>query len=148
MTKPDLAKLRLEDYPARTYDKVRFADTDRTGHVNNAAFATFSETGRAEFLFHPENPVYSPGNSFSLASLNMNLLAEISFPGTVDIGTGITKVGNSSIHLVQGIYQNGLLCATVETVVVHITGHPARSCPLREESREILKKYTLTAFSE
>jgi acyl-CoA thioester hydrolase len=31
----------LEDFPFQTFDKVRYADTDRQGHVNNAAFATF-----------------------------------------------------------------------------------------------------------
>jgi acyl-CoA thioester hydrolase len=35
-------------YPSVTYDKVRYADTDRQGHVNNAVFATFLETGRVE----------------------------------------------------------------------------------------------------
>lgn len=26
-------------FPFQTFDKVRYADTDRQGHVNNAAFA-------------------------------------------------------------------------------------------------------------
>lgn len=29
----------LADFPFQTFDKVRYADTDRQGHVNNAAFA-------------------------------------------------------------------------------------------------------------
>ena len=29
----------------------RYGDTDRQGHVNNAAFATFCETGRVLFLY-------------------------------------------------------------------------------------------------
>lgn len=39
--------LSLEDFPLRTYDKIRYADTDQQGHVNNAVFATFLETGLA-----------------------------------------------------------------------------------------------------
>jgi acyl-CoA thioester hydrolase len=31
---------KLTDYPLRTYEKLRYADTDRQGHVNNAIFAT------------------------------------------------------------------------------------------------------------
>ncbi len=37
---------RLEEFPLRTSDKVRYGDTDRQGHVNNAVFSTFLETGR------------------------------------------------------------------------------------------------------
>ncbi len=46
MTTQPAAKqtLSLADFPFQTYDKVRYADTDRQGHVNNAAFATFLET--------------------------------------------------------------------------------------------------------
>ena len=36
----------LDQFPLRTRDKLRYADTDRQGHVNNAVFATFLETGR------------------------------------------------------------------------------------------------------
>ena len=40
----------LEDFPARATDTIRYADTDRQGHVNNAVFSTFLETGRVMFL--------------------------------------------------------------------------------------------------
>ena len=40
----------LGQFPCRTYDKLRYADTDRQGHVNNAVFSTMLETGRVEFL--------------------------------------------------------------------------------------------------
>ena len=53
--------LRLEDFPSRTYDKVRYADTDRQGHVNNAAFATFCETGRVSVSLQSGPPAASPG---------------------------------------------------------------------------------------
>ncbi len=47
----------LEDFPHRTFDKLRYGDTDRQGHVNNAVFATFLETGRVEMLFAREQGV-------------------------------------------------------------------------------------------
>ncbi|WP_343068673.1 hypothetical protein [Kaustia mangrovi] len=46
--------IRLDDFPLRTSDKLRYADTDRQGHVNNAVFATFMETGRVAFLHDPQ----------------------------------------------------------------------------------------------
>src|ERR1700722_2154599 len=46
----------LSDFALHTYDKLRYADTDRQGHVNNAVFSTALETGRAEFLYDPDAP--------------------------------------------------------------------------------------------
>ena len=44
----------LGDFPIHSTDKIRFRDTDQLGHVNNAVFSTYFETGRAELLVHPE----------------------------------------------------------------------------------------------
>lgn len=136
----DLTKLKLENYPLNSYDKIRYCDTDRQGHVNNALFSSFLETGRVELLYNPEKPLYSTGGAFVIASSTLNLLSEIRWPGKIYIGTGLTKVGNSSIKLVQGLYQNGKLCATAETVIVQMDEVTRGSKPLSEETKEILKK--------
>ena len=47
----------LSDYPLQSTDKLRYGDTDRQGHINNAVFATYLETGRVEMLFTPDNPL-------------------------------------------------------------------------------------------
>ena len=39
-------EVSLQYHPLRTFDKLRYADTDRQGHINNAVFATFLDTGR------------------------------------------------------------------------------------------------------
>ena len=41
---------RLEDFPYRLTDNVRFADLDPNQHVNNAAYATYFETGRVTLV--------------------------------------------------------------------------------------------------
>lgn len=139
----DLTELKLEDYPLHSYDKIRYCDTDRQGHVNNALFSSFLETGRVELLYNPEKPLYSDGGAFVIASSTLNLLSEIRWPGKIDIGTGLTKVGNSSIRLVQGLYQNGNLCATAETVIVQMDEATRGSKPLDDETKEILGKLVI-----
>ena len=37
---------RLDDYPHRVNDIIRYGDLDPQGHVNNAVFATYFESGR------------------------------------------------------------------------------------------------------
>ena len=143
MEKIDLKQLKLEDYPSKTFDKVRYVDTDRQGHVNNAVFTSFSETGRAEIYYDFENPLAAPDASFVIASSFINYLAEINWPGRVDIGTCITRIGTSSFSLAQGFYQDGKLCGTAETTVVHVSGHPLRSCPLPEKTKEKFRSLML-----
>ncbi|WP_420643519.1 acyl-CoA thioesterase [Candidatus Leptofilum sp.] len=138
--KQDLA---LEDFPFQTYDKVRYADTDRQGHVNNAIFATFLESGRVEFLYDPQHPLAAEEAAFVIVNLNVNLLAEIKWPGRVEIGTGVTKVGNSSLSLLQGLFQNGRCVATAETVIVQMNEQTRKSQPLSNTARAFLIQHQL-----
>lgn len=119
----------LEAFPARAHDKLRYADTDRQGHVNNAVFATFLETGRVELLYDPAAPLAGPGASFVIASLRLDLRAELTWPGRVEIGTGVLKIGTSSLTLAQALYQGATCAATGETVIVQV-GPDGRPLPL------------------
>ena len=139
----NLRQLKLEDYPLNTFDKIRYGDTDRQGHVNNAVFATFLETGRTELLYHPDNPLYSPDCSFVIVNLNLDLIAELKWPGKVEIGTAIKEVGNSSVKIVQGLYQNNKIAATAQTVIVHIDKNKSKSTLLSEAAKDTFKKYML-----
>jgi acyl-CoA thioester hydrolase len=132
--------IRLADFPARTYDKVRYADTDRQGHVNNAAFATFCETGRVEFLFDPEQPLYPPGAAFVIARLALDLHAEVRWPGTVEIGTRVEQIGRSSLTLKQALFQRERLVATAETVIVLMDEETRRSTPLPPATVKALER--------
>lgn len=111
--------LRLEDFAGQAYDKLRYGDTDRQGHVNNAVFATFMETGRVELIYNPQDPLLDEGFSFVLAKLDIDYIAEVFWPGTVEIGTRVVRVGRSSVTMQQAVFQGGKLCASAETVVVH-----------------------------
>ena len=75
-----------EDYTSLSYDKLRYADTDRQGHVNNAQFATFLETGRVELLYGEDEPLRPNVAEFVLVSIQIDLQGEIHWPGRVDIG--------------------------------------------------------------
>jgi acyl-CoA thioester hydrolase len=128
----------LDDFPARTFDKLRYGDTDRQGHVNNAVFATFFETGRVEMLLAADRPFLAAGQSLVLARLEIDLVAEINWPGTVEIGTRVAKIGRSSMSLEQAVFQNGRLAARGISVVVLTDETTRRSTPLSPEALEIL----------
>lgn len=134
-----LAGLRLEDFAGKAYDKLRYGDTDRQGHVNNAVFATFMETGRVELIYNAEDPLLDEGYSFVLAKLDIDYVAEILWPGTVEIGTRVTRVGRSSVTMQQAVFQAGRLCASAETVVVQFDQATRKSHAFSDQQRAKLE---------
>ena len=120
----------LADYPIRTSDKIRYADTDRQGHVNNAVFSTLLETGRAEIIYDPAAPLVEPGTSFVIARLALDFRAEINWPGSVWIGTRVARVGRSSFTLQHGLFQDERCAATAEVVIVQVDDATRKSRPL------------------
>jgi|GEM_PF-86329 len=140
----DLKKMKLADYPLNTYDKIRFRDLDRQGHVNNAVYSQFFETGRVEYLYKVDQPLTCDHCSFVVVSNNIEYIKEITWPGTVEIGTGVTRIGHSSLIIVQGLYQNGLLKATNESVIVQMDEDTRKSFPLTDQAKELLAKIILT----
>jgi len=129
---------RLEDFPFRTTDKLRYGDTDKLGHVNNAVFATFLETGRVDLLCDPGRPINDPGAAFVLARLVVDFRAEAHWPGSVEIGTRITSIGRSSLKLEQAVFQHGTCVASGETVLVQMDETTRKSRPFSVEARALL----------
>lgn len=129
----------LEAYPLRVTDVLRFADTDKIGHVNNAAFATFCESGRVALLYDPRQKLAPPGTSFVIARLVLDFRAEINYPGTVEIGTRVARVGRSSATLHQALFHDGACVATAESVVVLMGEATRRATALPPESVQALK---------
>lgn len=128
----------LADYPLHTYEKLRYADTDRQGHINNAVFSTMLETGRVELLYAPQAPLADAGCAFVIASLRLDFRGEIRWPGTVDIGTRVARIGNSSLTLEQALFQDGSCVATAETVIVQMDEGTRRAHPLPAETAQRL----------
>jgi len=128
----------LADFPMTATDKLRYSDTDRQGHVNNAAFATFLETGRVEII-HRE-ALGDEGASFVSARLELDFLAEVTWPGEVHSGTAVQEVGRSSFKLHQMIFQNGKPVARAVSVLVQMNNESRRSQPFAADTRARLQK--------
>ena len=122
--------MKRSDYATWAMDTIRFADTDKLGHVNNAAFSTFLETGRTHFLLDPEKPLNTSGVSFVIARLILDFKAEMHWPGEAHIGTRCKSIGRSSFVLEQVILQNDTVAALAETVMVMFDETTRKSTPL------------------
>ena len=130
--------IERDQFPVKTYEKLRYGDTDRQGHINNAVFATMFETGRVEILYDPDVPLTSPNCAFVIVNLTVDFRSEINWPGRVDIGTRVSKVGRSSVHFEQVLFQDGRVTATAKTVVVQMNETTRQSEPLSDAAIERL----------
>ena len=135
--KPDLTDGDL--YPLWTADVLRYADTDRQGHVNNAVFSTFFETGRVRLLLDPAQPLAPDGCAFVIARITIDFRGEILWPGEVRIGTAITSTGRSSFVLAQGLFVDERCVATAESTIVLTDQSTRRSTALPDWVQERLK---------
>lgn len=120
----------INDFKHHTYDKVRYGDTDKQGHVNNAMFARFLESSRTEILYHPNRPLHNEETSFVIANMSIDFLSEIHWPGQVDLYANVLRIGKSSITFEQAIYQHGVLCGYSTCVIVHVSNETKKSIPL------------------
>jgi acyl-CoA thioester hydrolase len=134
------AELLLEDFPSRISDTLRRRDTAGHGHVNNVVFPSYCDNGRANVIYDPEYVALTPGLVLFVARLAIDYRAELFWPGTVEIGTGIRSVGRTSVTFFQGLFQNGKCAATAETVLVQVEMETSAKVPFTAETRDWLLK--------
>ncbi len=111
---------RIEDFPVRVPDVIRFGDMDRQGHVNNAVYPTYFETGRVGFIYDSETGLQVEGCTTVMARLEIDFLKELRWPGNVEVGTGIAEIGRSSYVFSQAIFHEGGCAARARATMVLI----------------------------
>ncbi|GAB4349850.1 MAG: thioesterase family protein [Oricola sp.] len=134
MTEQD-RHLRLDAYPAQATQTLRYNDQDQAGHVNNAVYSTMFEAGRVPILYDPARRMPPEGCHFSLVRITIDYLAEMTWPGEVTIGTGVTRIGNSSVAFRQAVFLEGRCRAFADSTVVLTNATTRRSHPLPDHAR-------------
>lgn len=135
----------LNDYAHTRRESVRYGDTDRQGHVNNAVFSTFFECSRTSILYDPDRGLIQPSREFVIVKMELEFLAELSWPGEVVIGTRIKKLGRSSIVSEQVIFQNEVCAARSTNVMVMIDAVTRQSAALPSEAHQALADLVVQA---
>ena len=125
-----MTALAYEAYPHKAETDIRLSDTDRIGHVNNVAFAAFLEFGRASLLYNMTSAVPVPGHTFVIVRLELDYRAEMRWPGRVQIGVGVSRIGQSSFTSKQAIFNEGNMVAEASSVLVLMNETTRRSAPM------------------
>jgi acyl-CoA thioester hydrolase len=128
----------LGDFPYRLSDNVRFADLDPNQHVNNAVYATYFETGRVTLMKDPGFGLMPPGLSWIMVRLDIHFRAELRWPGTIEMGLGVSRFGRTSVTFDQVVFSEGKCVASAQSVTVLIDEATRKPTPL---TAEILEKF-------
>jgi acyl-CoA thioester hydrolase len=124
---------RLEDFPHRMTDNVRYADLDPNQHVNNAVYATYFETGRVTLVKDRSFGLVPPGLTWMLVRLDMHFRAELRWPGIIEMGLGVAKFGRTSVTFDQVLFSEARCVASAQSVTVLIDESTRKPTPLTEQ---------------
>lgn len=130
---------RVEDFPYRYVEAIRYADMDRQGHVNNAVYSTFFESGRVNLFRDPSSGLDIPDVETVIVRLEIDYLRELKWPGTVEIGTAVTRIGRTSLVLDQAVFRDGTCAALAKVVMVLMDTATRRPRPISEDAIAKLK---------
>lgn len=122
-------------------ERVRFADLDVLGHVNNKSFLTYAESGRVVFLGGTGLWQQGAVRQNVVARVEIDYRRELHFPADIRIGTRVLDIGRSSFRLGQGIFRGDDCIATIVAVMVRIDTQTRQAVVLNDGERAQLLPY-------
>jgi acyl-CoA thioester hydrolase len=117
--------------------ETRWKDMDALGHINNATFLTYLESGRIELVkkWDFKKP------PFIQASTKIDYLRQLSHPATLQIGQKISRMGHKSFDILTGIFvaDEEKPVAQAVTTLVAFDYESQKTIPVPEVIRRDLK---------
>lgn len=116
----------LEDFPVLVEFPIQWGDQDALAHVNNVIYFRWWETSRVTYakrigMFGGDTfPPDGPRNGSVLAGIQCNFRKQLTWPDSVQVGSRIKRVGNSSLeieHRLLSASVDGLIADAVSTMV-------------------------------
>lgn len=121
----------------------KFAETDALGHVNNTVLPVWFEDARTP-IFRLFTPDLNPQDwHLIIARIDVDFLGELFYGQSVEIRTGMKKIGNSSMVINHEAWQNGEIKARGSAVMVHYDHTAKASCPIPDTIRAELEQHLI-----
>jgi len=118
MSEHDFDLTRRETFADFTPVTIRFSDQDSMGHVNNVSFGAYIEAARTMLVQGLLDQFDHPELDFILARVVIDYRRELHYPGTVDVGARLIRLGSKSLTSGYGVFRGEECVATSESVNV------------------------------
>jgi acyl-CoA thioester hydrolase len=73
------------------------------------------------------------GLAWMMVRLDIHFRAELRWPGTIELGLGVAKLGRTSVTFDQVVFSQGKCVASAQSVTVLIDEATRKPAPLTEE---------------
>ena len=120
---------------------IRFSDQDSLAHINNVALSQYFEVGRTAYVYDVirlAGPEAVAKVEFILARVVIDFVRELHYPGKVEVGARMIRLGNKSMTSGYGIFKGDACIATSEAVNVFYDMKTRTTMRPPERVREIL----------
>ena len=136
---------KLADFSRRIQLPVRWGDMDGMGHVNNAMFFTFDESGRIGYFdeLMKDDTRFWKDYGFILAHVEADFIAQLRYPATLEIGTRVSRIGGRSLNTLSAMFSDGRLIAVTKGVVVWFDYARQQTLPIPPHVRELINDFEL-----
>lgn len=124
-------------YSVWTGVSIRYSDQDPMQHVNNVAVTAYLESGRANLIRQLIGTHGQPESGMVLAGLTVDYLHEITYPGTVEVGGRLARVGRRSFSTQYAVFQQDRCCVVSQSTNVFFD--TARRCSMDPPSAVLEK---------
>jgi acyl-CoA thioester hydrolase len=117
---------------------TRWADNDAYGHVNNTVYYQWFDTAVNQWLVERELLDIGAGDPIGLVvETSCSYFGPLSFPGEIEVGIAIERLGSSSVTYRIGVFGAGQAepSAQGHFTHVHVGRDSRRPAPLPDEWR-------------
>ena len=135
---------RREDFPHLLEIQTRWADNDAYGHVNNVVYYAYFDTIINRYLIEAGLAIDGEVIVVCVES-QCRFLQSIAFPGRVEAGLRVSKLGSSSVTYQIGIFGADGLAALGSFVHVFVDSKSRRPVPMPAWMRAALQKLSRAA---
>lgn len=122
---------------------TRWADNDSYGHVNNTVYYQWFDSAVNAVLIEARLLDIYHGDPIGLvAETGCSYYAPLSFPGDIEVGIAVERLGNTSVTYRLGIFAKGSDQPAAQGHFTHVTVDRAsrRPVPLPDQWRETLSR--------
>lgn len=135
--------LTRESYNHWTRVSMRYCDQDPIGHINNAAMAAYIEQGRVALVYPMLQAANATHIELVIARLIIDYRAELTFPGMIEIGSRVARIGGKSFVLHHGVFKGGeeTCAATAQCIMVYFDKTKRQSMLPPSDVRQSLERF-------
>lgn len=141
----DVDRFRREGFHFFTSTPTRWGDCDRFGHINNVQFVRYYESGRLDYFQRVLKLESAPDaqSSLIIADLYVTFLRQINHPCALEVGTRISRLGNSSFDFEAALFAPGddSALSTANATCVWFNFRDNHSTPIPAAERLIIEQF-------